>query len=309
MKKIILILLACAATLTLSAQEKKAPYQPKPGTFSFGITFNPMALEKSYQPATGDYTGDYIKKLGTDPKQMFILGKEPLAAFMLKYRVSEHMSVRGNIGFTGSLINYKEYVDDDAALRQNSLSQAKTVDVIHNKLNSVSIGLAAEFHKNIGAFQFNFGAGLLYAIGGGSMSYTYGNPLTKEGGWARSTMPLLALPNPQDNTTLNQFEPNTNGIAVAYPVESYNQGYIHGLGLSVDMGIEWFCLPRVSVALSMTMTPIMGVFQPQTWTIYEGYSTFKDGLDRYNKLVSPGSNALLYGTNTFGLRFSLNYYL
>ncbi len=59
----------------------------------------------------------------------------------------------------------------------------------------------------------------------------------------------------------------------------------------------------------MTMTPVMGVFQPQTWSIYEGYSSWTDRVEQYNKLVSPGSNAILYGTETFGLRISLNYYL
>lgn len=312
MKKIVMMALMLMAGLSLFAQEKKQPYSPKPGAFSIGITFNPMAAAnagKNYQPASGDYAGEFVKSFGTDSKQMFIMGSEPLAAFMLKYRMSEIVSLRANLGFTGSLVNYKEYVDDDAALRDNGLSQAKTTDVIHNKLNSVSLSLGAEFHKNVGAFQFNFGASLLWAVGGGSISTTYGNPLTKDGGWVRTTMPYLR--NSADNSTLNQYAAadSHNAIANAYLVESYNQGYIHGVGLSVDMGVEWFCLPRVSIALSMTMTPIMGVFQPQTYSIYEGYSSWTDQVERYNKLVSPGSNAFLYGTDTFGFRFSLNYYL
>lgn len=316
MKKLLtLISLALLVSLSLSAQsksEKKAPWKPQAGNFSFGITFNPMAMAgKSYQPGTGDYAGNFVEAFGTDPKQMFILGKEPLASFMLKYRMSEHLSLRGNIGFTGSLINYKEYVDDDAALRENSLSQAKTVDVIHNKLNSVSLGVGVEMHKNIGAFQFNLGAGLLWAVGGGSISTTYGNPLNEEGGWKRSTMPYLRVSADPNSPTLNQFAAidTKNAIANGYLVESYNQGYVHGLGLSVDMGVEWFCLPQVSVALSLTMTPVMGIFQPQTWSIYEGYSSWTNRVDQYNKLISPGSNAILYGTETFGFRFSLNYYL
>ena len=314
MKKLmILTAVALMASLTLSAQEKKTkPFTPSVGSFSFGLTFNPMAIEnKEYQPATGAYAGNFVEAFGTEPRQMFILGKEPLASFLLKYRMTEFVSLRANVGFTGSLINYKEYVDDDAALRENSLSQAKTVDVVHNKLNKVSVGLGAEFHKNIGAFQFNFGASLLWAIGGGSISTTYGNPLTKDNGWVRTTMPYLQPTVNPNSPTLNQYAAadSKNAIANGYLVESYNQGYIHGLGLSVDMGIEWFCLPNVSVALSMTMTPVMGVFQPQTWSIYEGYSSWTDRVEQYNKLVSPGSNAILYGTETFGLRISLNYYL
>jgi len=315
MKKLmILTALVLVTGLSLFAQEKKQPYSPQAGNFSIGLTFNPMAAAKagkSYQPGSGDFAGQFVEGFGTEPKQMFVMGAEPLAAIMAKYRLSGAVSLRANLGFTGSWVNYKEYVDDDAALRNDGLSQAKTVDVVHNKLNSVSLSLGAEFHKNIGAFQFNFGASLLWAIGGGSISATYGNPLTKDGGWVRSTMPYLQPTTNPNSPTLNQYQAadSKNAIANAYLVESYNQGYIHGLGLSLDMGIEWFCLPRVSVALSMTMTPIMGLFQPQTYSIYEGYSTWTDQIERYNKLVSPGSNAFLYGTDNFGFRLSLNYYL
>ena len=310
----ILTALVFFAGLSLFGQEKKQTFTPKAGNFSLGITFNPMAAAKagkSYQPGSGDFAGEFVNNYGLEPKQMFVMGAEPLAAIMAKYRLSDLVSLRANLGFTGSWVNYKEYVDDDAALRANGLSQAKTVDVVRNKLNSVSFALGAEFHKNLGAFQFNFGASLLWAIGGGSISADYGNPLTKDGGWVRTTMPYLKKSADPNTPSLNQYEAadSKNAIANAYLVESYNQGYIHGLGLSLDMGLEWFCLPRVSVGLSMTMTPIMGIFQPQTYSIYEGYSSWTDRVERYNKLVSPGSNAFLYGTDNFGIRISLNYYL
>ena len=48
----ILTAVALMASLTLSAQEKKTkPFTPSVGSFSFGLTFNPMAIEnKEYQP-------------------------------------------------------------------------------------------------------------------------------------------------------------------------------------------------------------------------------------------------------------------
>ena len=309
MKKIILLTLAVLTLSTsLSAEDKakKEKFVPKAGDFSFGITFNPMAVAgKSFQPAKGDFVGNYINSYGTEAKQMWVLGTEPLASLMVKYRMSEIMSLRANLGFTGSSINYKEYVDDDKA---DALSNAKVVDVIHNKQNNVSLALALELHKVFGSFQFNAGIGLIYGVGGGRITYTYGNPLTPlEGVWRRTTMPYLQQVAPGTDG-LNQWTA-ANGIAAAYPTESYNQGYVQGLGLCLDMGLEWFCLPRVSVALSMTLTPVMAVFQPQTYTVYEGYSTYKDSLDTFNKLVSPGSNAVLYGTESLGFRLSLNYYL
>lgn len=91
-------------------------------------------------------------------------------------------------------------------------------------------------------------------------------------------------------------------------MERYNSGYIHGLGLSVDMGLEVFLAERVSVSLAMNFTPIMVSFQPQTYTVYEGFSSFTGKVENYNGLVSPGSNALLYGTENIGCRLTLNYY-
>ena len=72
----------------------------------------------------------------------------------------------------------------------------------------------------------------------------------------------------------------------------------------------------MSLGAAVTFTPVMVMFQPQTYTTYEAYTKLAiqgkpdDGsVIEYNKLVSPGSTGLLYGTDNFGLRLSLNYYL
>ena len=82
----------------------------------------------------------------------------------------------------GSNTHYKEYVDDQVALKANPTGGAKTYDQINAKLNSFTLGVALEFSKSVKAFQFNAGVGLLYAIGGGSMSFDYGNELLEEFG-------------------------------------------------------------------------------------------------------------------------------
>ena len=99
-----------------------------------------------------------------------------------------------------------------------------------------------------------------------------------------------------------------NGITYARPVESYNQGYIHGIGFSVDMGLECFVAESLSLGLALNFTPVMFTFQPQTWTVYEGFNSNSGSVMEFNSLVSPGSNAVLYGTENIGCRISLNYY-
>lgn len=311
MKKIIIALVALAAFVALPAQAQDK-FSPKPGAFSFGLTFNPMAAAVSYQPATGDFANEYISTLGSDPKSMYFLAKEPLAALMLKYRMGATTSLRFNVGFNGSSTHYKEYVDDQVAQKANPTGGAKVYDQVNAKLNSFTLGVALEFSKPVKSFQFNAGVGLLYAIGGGSMSFDYGNALLEDFNWTRPTIPMLAY-NADPKASLNQFPATTAGknvgIDTGYPVERYNIGYNQGIGLSFDMGVEWFAFDHVSVGLAMTVTPVMLVFQPQTWTVFEGYSKFTGNIQRYNDLVSPGSNAILYGLESLGFRLSLNYYL
>jgi len=310
MKKLIIIMAAAAIALPAFAQkEAKQTFTPKKGDVSFGLTINPMALREDlrYQPETGEFAGTFIGGLGADPKQMFFLARDPLASLQFKFRMSDKWSFRANLGFDGSIINYKEYCYDDVATRTNPLSEEVVTDVIHNKMNGIFAIAALEFNKTFGQFQFNAGFGLQYVIGGGSMTFDYGNDLTKEGGWQATTIPLLK-PGTDPEKTLNTFPTGTLGIAWARPVERYNIGYNHGIGLTFDMGLEWFFTGRLSLSAALTMVPVMYVFQPQTWAIYEGYSATTESILTYNDLVSPGSNGLLYGTENLGFRIGFNCY-
>ena len=53
----------------------------------------------------------------------------------------------------------------------------------------------------------------------------------------------------------------------------------------------------------MSFTPVAVAFQPETYTVYEGFCSYTG-----TGYVSPGSNALLYGIENFGVRISMNYY-
>ena len=74
------------------------------------------------------------------------------------------------------------------------------------------------------------------------------------------------------------------------------------------MGIEVFLDEKISAGLTMNFTPVAVTFQPETYTVYEGFSTYTGKVESYTGYVSPGSNALLYGIENFGARLSLNYY-
>lgn len=294
-----------AGVLSASAQEKHRYHVPKKGDWSIGVTFNPatMGYGIRMQPKAGEFTGAWIEQLASSPKQMFILSQDPLAAIRAKYFLSSKMAMRAVLGFNGSLVNYKEYVCDDLAASIDPSTENKVVDNVSSNLNSMNLQIGFEGRNGDGCVRFVYGFDLMYAIAGGGMDFKYGNELT-ELNRIPSTMPMTSE---MKAGSVNDFQSRL-GIAYGRPVKRYNSGYVHGIGLSMDMGIEVFLAERVSVGLAMNFTPIMVTFQPQTYTVYEGFSSLSGKVEQYNGLVSPGSNALLYGTGNIGCRLSLNYY-
>ena len=53
----------------------------------------------------------------------------------------------------------------------------------------------------------------------------------------------------------------------------------------------------------------MVTFQPKTYATYEGFSANTGKVEQVTDVVSPGSCALLYGTQNLGCRIALTYYL
>lgn len=334
MKKFFIVAMALFLALGLSAQKKQI-YNPQGGDFSIGVTFNPLAIKNhDYQPDVNAWSGDFVKGLGGTPKQMFILATDPLVSFMIGYHLNDLVSIRANIGVTGSNVNYREYVHDDQYIKDSSGDDlAWKYDAVKSRLNGTTIGIGLEFTKPFGRLAFVGGFGIQYAIAGGTMAFSYGNPLTKD-----LTNDGESLPSQMQMTsyngagTLNEwntrwpdaiighdeyiYQTKTVGLETiitptcARPVERRNVGMNHGLGLTADMGIEYFFAGRMSIGASVTFVPIMVVFQPQTYTKYEVYNKDTDQGEIWDQaLVSPGSRALLYGTQNIGLRFAFKYYL
>lgn len=313
MRKLALVLtilsLMTVSVFAQSKAERGPKYSPKAGDWSIGFTFNPatLAYKQQLQPSAGTFAGEFLTELGENNKQMFILSQDPLASFRFKYHVSEKIAMRASIGILGSNVNYREYVTDDAAVAINPLSQNKVADQATSNLNGGSLLLGAEYKAGKGPLRFVIGLNAMYSIAGGSMSFKYGNILS-EYNQAPSTMPLMKIPSTPDEKSLNQYKNPVLGIAYARPTGRYNVGYVQGLGLTMDMGLEWFCIDRISIGAAMTFTPFMYMWQPQTYTTYEGFSSLTGKVEQYNDLVSPGSSAILYGTENIGIALSLNYY-
>lgn len=322
MKKIFAILLALSVALGAFAQEKKTTI--KAGDISFGVNINPMTAfsEKNWQPEDGAFSGEFVDGVGKTPAQMYILSKDPVASFKLRFHMSESVAVRAQLGITGSVINHRDYVQDDQAVYLNPESQNQVFDEVSSKLNAGSFTLALEMTEGKGSLKFNGAIGVMYAIAGGSMDFAYGNPFNKD--WNNNvptSSPFTQKYNAEQSKNmaadLNDGYPvGRLGVSYARPIKRFNAGYTNAVGLVVDMGVEWFFTGKMSLGAALTFTPIMVMFQPQTYTTYEAFTSYAvqggsntGSVIEFNKLVSPGSTGLLYGTDNFGLRLSLNYYL
>ena len=305
MKRYIFAVLAlCVGICALNAQEKNR-FTPQKGTWSVGVTFNPASISSgiAIQPKNGEFAGDYLEGLAANPKQMFILSKDPMASIKFKYYTSAKSAFRASVGINGSLVNDREYVQDDLAKALNPDSQNQVADCATSSMNSFSVLLGKEWTQGKGVVRFTYGIDLMYTIAGGSMTFKYGNVMT-DINRAPSTMPMT-----QSGGELNNYLDEGWGIAYGRPVKRKNIGYIHGLGISVDAGIEVFLDDRISLTAALNFTPVMVTIQPQTYSVFEGFSTMTGKVEQVNGLVSPGSNALLYGTQNIGCRVSLTYYL
>ena len=322
MKKIFALVLGLSLALGAFAQEKKTTI--KAGDISFGVNINPMTAfaKQTWQPEDGAFSGDFINSVGKTPAQMYILSKDPVASFKLRFHMSENVAFRAQLGITGSVINHRDYVQDDQAVYLNPESQNQVYDEVSSKLNAGSLSLALEMTEGKGPLKFNAAIGLLYAIAGGSMDFAYGNPFNSDwNGNVPTSSPYTQKYNAEQSKNmaadLNDGYPvGRLGVSYARPIKRFNAGYTNALGLVVDMGVEWFFTGKMSLGAALTFTPIMVMFQPQTYTTYEAYTSYAvqggsnhGSVIEFNKLVSPGSTGLLYGTDNFGIRLSLNYYL
>ena len=292
-------------------------FMPRKGDFSFGVTWNPISQFGSYQPEANDFAGSFVKSLGDYPHQMYFLGIDPKFSFVLRYHMSDNWSLRTSLGLSGSTVNYKEYVMDDVAYKADTFTQARVEDCIHSDMKGISLGLEAEYTKSFGALAFIAGFGAQFAIGGGKMTFDYGNTYGSHNSYAPHTMPYLML-STNDVQTLNEYGYIQNGatgskmknVTGARPLERYNIGMCKALAFTCDMGIEYFFIGQMSITLAVSFVPVAIYFQPETYTSFEGYCTTGSGsVITWDTIVSPGSNALLYGTQNVGIRLGFNYYL
>lgn len=287
-------------TLTQGAFAQEKPnYSASAGSFAVGISFSPTAAGHIYKMTTGDDLGAKLVDISQDEYQMKFLGTTPVASLSFKYMLSNNLAVSLSYGFDGMSVDYRENVLDDKAYYANPETSKQTADQVKTKINTGTVQAGIDYLKGDGNWKLSLGGQLVYAYGGGKSDFSYGNALNEYNSKPTINSVSAALNDWQDN----------GDIAFARPIKRYNIGYEQGLGLRLNIGVEYFFIPKASVSATMSILPIMYAWQPETFTTYEGYSSLSSQvIKEYTVQHSSGSQYVMYGTETFGLSVALHYY-
>lgn len=306
MKKIFAIASALLlVAVSASAQSKGERYTPKKGDWSIGININPVAAGGfDYQPNSKEFLGAYINALAENPSEMYIPGQS-LTSIKVKKYLTNSLAVKATLGFTGSHLSYKEYVDDDYAHSINGLSDDKVTDSVLGNLAGGTLALGLQKSLGTGNLKFTLGADVAYTVGAGTLNFKYGNDFAPYNGYKPTSMASTTM---DPGAALNDYNEVKFGISYARPYKRNDIGTVMQAAFYVNAGLEYFLADHISLGLEAVFSPIAFTWQSQSWAIYEGYSTYVNKLMTYNKLISPGSHAITYGTGNFGVNISVNYY-
>lgn len=304
MKRIFAISALLLSAVALSAQTAKADrYTPQQGDWSVGINVNPVAAGGfNYQPKKGEFVGSFLSAFSGNPAQMYIPGMS-LVSIKAKNMLTPSLALKMTVGFNGSHIDYKEYVPDDYELSLNSASEQVVEDSIIGNLAMGSATFGVQKYLGKGSLKFTVGADLAYTIAGGHLNFKYGNDFATYNSNKPSSMPVT-----KEGGDMNLYSGSHAGITYARPYKRNEIGTIQQVALVANAGLEFFIADHISAGLEVCFIPVAFTWQSQTWGIYEGYSATSMSVIKYNDLVSPGSHALTYGTNNFGVNISINYY-
>ncbi len=319
MKKTIISLMLLALSMTFGvafSQEEvslkpiPAGYMPEKGDIALGISATPIlnyvgnmfndtqnnSLSNFGGQALGGSFVDmvaaaYDAETGTSLGTIFT---KPFVSIMGKYMLKENMAVTANIGLISLGLNNRQYVQDDAAVLLDPLSEKQVVDALDFSAKGGSVALGAQWFRTHRKIQAYAGASLMYGFAGAKTKYTYGNEITEV-----NQTPTTYF----SGYSTEGYIPNARILEEGF----YGVGSVTALGAIGSVGLEWFFAPKISLGGEVTFSMIYA-WQSQVSETYEGYSPQTLKVENYTRVVSPGMNGFLIGTENLGGNIFLNFY-
>jgi hypothetical protein len=275
------------------AKKDYSSWLPVQGDMSVGFSLDPLATF-----AGNLFNGNQdniLEDLAGEPL-LYQQMPDPCVSIMGTYMVTDQLAIRANIGFGYSLTQHNFFVQDDAAVALDDLSNAKVTDQINAQILSGSFSAGIEYRvgKRL-PIQGVFGAGLSYACGVNKADYTYGNAITE----------------------LNQTPSVNNGMPATEAVTPYlpnarllyveSDEMIHMVGVYGSVGVEWFVAPKIALGANVNL----GIYYelvPSKTLVYEGWNTITETVTEHTELVKPSSHGFHFGTDNIGANLYMAFY-
>ena len=305
MKNLKYLLLLCLAALVMPLQaagekKEKRPaeeFLPKAGDFAISISANPLTryignlfngtMNNNYTSVGGDY---YL------PGDLDLTRLQPLVSVSVKYLVTDHFAIRGNVGWVYDRDKDNFYATDDAALMTNPFSQKKVLDTRIANNAGGSFSVAGEYRVGSRRVQGVFGGGLLYAFSSQSYKYSYGNAITELNQSPSTGIAGCDVLPPKDGFTYQRY------------LSQFQDNPTHYFGLVAFAGVEWFFAPWVSLGAEVNIAAAWH-WNKATYYKAEGFNNLNGQTETWTELISPRSSGFDFGTGNIGGNLTLTFYI
>ena len=267
-------------TQTVTQQKDYSEYLPEAGDVAISLNLAPFLNVFADNVIDGRIGGDSYNS--------------DLISIAGKYMVTDNFALRLNVGWSYLYNRDNYFVQDDAAVFVNPLSQTKVTDSYITQNSGASVTFAAEYRFGSRRIQGYVGGGLIYALSSYSMDLYYGNAMTTVN---------------QNPTTYEDYSAYIPGFSSARYTKVSNAGldFNHHTGVVAFVGFEWFVAKKVSIGAEVNVSAIASWGNLQYATL-EGYNTLSEKVETWTELYKPSSFAIDFGTQNVGANLSFNFY-
>jgi hypothetical protein len=213
MKKVMLLATMFAATTTFAqdlTSKKGETMLPEAGDWAIQFDATPFL----------NYAGNLFNAGAVAPGAGWVNTN----AIVGKYFVDESTAYRVKLNIGMGSVTDKALVTDIVAVAADPLSTAQVEDSRKISSTEITLGGGLEMRRGSGRLQGFYGGELLFTMGGGKTTYTYGNAFDF------ATNPSQA-----------------NGVDGTVDVRESKQGTSIGLMLRGFVGAEYFIAPKISI--------------------------------------------------------------
>ena len=171
-----------------------------------------------------------------------------------RYMISDNTAIRANFSISNSQTYERLYVQDDAAVFMDPLSQVQTEDSKKTSLSSYGIDLGILKFRGYGRLRGFYGLHAGYSVFREGYFYSYGNPITSI-----------------NNTPSSGFSYTAEGARLL----EKDHGIVNTVAGGIIAGIEYYFMPKICIGGEITLSGLYS-WQSQGNSKYEwwnGYQT------------------------------------